>query len=161
MDDNDYEAAMAKIARGADLRYANLSAASLSGSDLRGSLLCCSDLRCADLSGVYLRGSDLYGVVLRGVDLSGAILCGVDLNGIDLHGADLRNSDRIIGPTRSDGYQFTYCLSLNRVHAGCRCMSISAYKAHAETYDDEAKRRETLAILSSLELLIAARTHAV
>ena len=55
------------LARGADLRGANLRGADLSGANLRDADLSGANLRDADLRGAYLR--DAY---LRGADLSGA-----------------------------------------------------------------------------------------
>ena len=74
-----------------------------------------------------------------------------DLRGADLRGAKLRGADRLIGPQRSDGYQFTYCTADKIVYAGCRRMSIADYREHTESYDDEEKRKETLAILAFFE----------
>jgi len=96
-------------------RFVSPYGSNLSGSDLRG-----SDLRDSNLSGSNLRGSDLRGSNLRGSNLSGSNLSGSDLSGSDLRGSDLRGSDRIIGPQRSDGYLFTYCMASQVVLAGQR-----------------------------------------
>ena len=80
-----------------------------------------------------------------------------DLRSADLSSANLRSANRIIGPQRSDGYLFTFCIDTQRVLAGCRTMSIADYIEHCDTYADSAKKTETLAILKCLELLVAAR----
>jgi len=82
---------------------------------------------------------------------------GSNLSGSDLRGSDLRGSDRIIGPQRSDGYLFTYCMASQVVLAGCRRMALADYVEHCDTYADANKKRETLAILECLRLLVEAR----
>ena len=54
----------------------------------------------------------------------------------NLQGAYLQGADRIIGPQRSDGYLFTFCLAEKIVHAGCRTMSVADYRKHVDTYTD-------------------------
>ena len=90
-------------------------------------------------------------------DLSSADLSSANLRSANLSSANLRSANRIIGPQRSDGYLFTFCIDTQRVLAGCRTMSIADYIEHCDTYADSAKKTETLAILKCLELLVAAR----
>ena len=144
--------------RGSDLSGSNLSGSNLRGSNLRGSNLRGSDLRYSDLSGSNLSGSDLRYSNLRGSNLSGSDLSGSNLSGSDLRYSNLRGSNRIVGPQRSDGYLFTYCLATKTVRAGCQTKSIKDYIEHCNTYGNAEKKAETLAILKCLELLISARS---
>jgi uncharacterized protein YjbI with pentapeptide repeats len=82
---------------------------------------------------------------------------GSNLSGSNLRGSDLSGSDRVIGPQRSDGYLFTYCMASQAVLAGCRRMTLADYIKHCDTYSDASKKRETLAILECLRLLVDAR----
>ena len=114
-----------------------------------------------NLSGANLRGADLRDADLRDADLSGANLSGADLRGADLRGADLRGANRLLGPQRSDGFLFTYCLAGQLVYAGCRTMTFEQYERHvAENYEGTAKATETRAILQCLRILAAARSPA-
>lgn len=78
--------------------------------------------------------------------------------GSDLRYSNLSGSNRIVGPQRSDGYLFTYCLATKTVRAGCQTKSIQDYIEHCNTYGNAEKKAETLAILKCLELLISARS---
>jgi hypothetical protein len=138
-------------------RWANLSGADLSGANLSGANLRGANLRWANLSGADLSGANLRWANLSGADLSGANLSGADLSGANLSGANLRWANRLLGPQRSDGYLFTYCTETKRIHAGCRCMTVDEYREHAAGYADDAKRKETLAIIACIELLAKAR----
>ena len=126
---------------------ANLSGANLSGADLSR----------ANLSRANLWWANLSWANLSWANLSGANLSGANLSRANLSGANLSRSDRIIGPMRSDGYLFTYCLSESIIHAGCRRMTFDEYERHTESYWDASKKAETLAIIESLRILVSAR----
>src|ERR1700721_510780 len=143
---------------GADLRGANLCGANLCGANLCGANLCGADLRGADLCSANLCGADLCGADLCGADLRSANLCGANLCGADLRGADLRGAvlgDQwiIVGPVRSDGYQF-FLMRLRdnekpMVRAGCRWFTLKKAKEHWET-----TRKDTQLGNESLDILI-------
>jgi len=142
---------------GSNLRYSNLRGSNLSSSNLSGSNLRYSNLSGSDLRYSNLSDSDLSDSNLSDSDLSDSNLSGSNLSGSNLSGSDLSGSNRVIGPQRSDGYLFTYCMGSQVVLAGCRRMAINDYIEHCETYADAAKKRETLAILECLRLLVEAR----
>jgi hypothetical protein len=134
--------------RGADLEGANLEGANLGGANLEGANLEGADLRDADL-----RDADLRGAYLEGANLRGANLEGANLEGADLGGAKIRSI--IASAVRfNDQYQF-FLWSTEEGHivtAGCRKMTISAYREHVSSnYADTAKGDETTRILDYFE----------
>lgn len=134
-----------------DLSCADLRGADLSYVDLRYVDLSCADLRDADLRGADLRGADLHYATLRYATLRYA-----NLKGVDLRGA----SGYIAGPQRTDGDRFDVRLVNDEwcVVAGRRAgknWTTDQYRKHAESYADEHKRAETLAILDYLDARIA------
>jgi len=70
------DAVVEAVARGADLKGANLQGADLQGADLQGAYL-----HCANLKGAYLKGANLQGAYLKGANLQGAYLQGAYLQG--------------------------------------------------------------------------------
>src|ERR1700721_2946168 len=128
--------------------HVNLCGADLCGADLRGADLCSANLCGADLC-----GADLCGADLRSANLCGANLCGADLRGADLRGAVLGDQWIIVGPVRSDGYQF-FLMRLRdnekpMVRAGCRWFTLKKAKEHWET-----TRKDTQLGNESLDILI-------
>src|SRR5574343_58985 len=83
-----------------------------------------ANLHGADLQGANLRWANLRWANLQEADLQAANLQGADLQEADLRWANLQEADRVIGPQRSDGYLFTYCLSDKVVLAGCRRLTL-------------------------------------
>jgi len=83
-----------------------------------------------------------------------------DLSGSDLRGSNLsRSKGQFYITQRSDGYQFYLVQQEDDswlVHAGCRYMTIAAYRAHVTKYDDEQKRIETNLILDFAEAKLRA-----
>ena len=83
-----------------------------------------------------------------------------NLSYADLHYANLRSADLhyaeniILGPQRTDGYQFFLINQKFSWHviAGCRDMTIKQYREHVRLYGDAAKESETVAILDYLEV---------
>jgi len=141
----------------ADLRGANLSGANLSGANLSG-----ANLSGANLSGAYLRGADLRGANLRGAYLSGADLSDAYLSGADLSGEKIK---RILASVSRINGGYTFNLfdmeaGPPKIVAGCRFMTIDAYRAHvASEYPDTAKARETLRILDFFAATVAAEVQ--
>ena len=149
--------------RNSDLRAADLRFSDLSNSDLWNSNLSNADLMNADLRFSNLRAANLSNSDFRYADLMDADLSNADLRFSDLRGAYLRNADLqyanlrgckgfIPGPQRSDGYQFMLQKRGRywKVMAGCRNMTIPAYRKHVKTYDEDWKIKETIAILDYL-----------
>jgi len=147
---------------GANLSGANLSGANLSGANLSGAYLRGADLRGAYLSGAYLRGADLSGANLRGAYLSGADLSDAYLSGADLSGEKIK---RILASVSRINGGYTFNLfdmeaGPPKIVAGCRFMTIDAYRAHvASEYPDTAKARETLRILDFFAATVAAEVQ--
>lgn len=123
----------------ADLGSANLSGANLGSANLRG-----ANLRFANLRGADLHYADLRYSNLRDADLSFS-----DLSGANLSGA----KGTYYITQRTDSYQFFLCENDGKyfIRAGCRYLSIADYRNHAQSYGDESKRDETIAILDFAE----------
>jgi hypothetical protein len=154
---------------GAELTGADLAGAELTGADLDGANLAGADLTGADLDGADLTRANLDGANLAGADLTRANLAGASLTKADLDGANLTGAivcgDEVsrvvaIASRINDPYQFTaFELKAGgvKVLAGCRWLSIEAYRAHvADEYPDTEKGRETLDILAFIEARVNA-----
>ena len=150
------------VLHGADLAGANLTDANLTGADLASADLTGANLAGANLAGANLTGADLAGANLTGANLTGADLTGADLTGADLTDANLRwvTSTGAKGlymlPQRSDGYPFLLVLDSTgwMIKAGCRYLSIGAYRAHTLDYNDSDKQAETLRILDYAQAIL-------
>ena len=118
----------------ADLSYADLSYANLRSADLRYANLRYADLRYADLRSADLRSANLRYANLRYANLRSA-------------------KNIIVGPQRTDGHQFFLIKQKSSWHviAGCRDMTIKAYRKHVQTYGEAEKGSETNRILDYLE----------
>jgi len=152
---------------GANLTGANLTGADLAGANLTGANLTGADLAGANLTDANLTGADLTGADLTGANLAGANLAGADLTGANLTGADLTDANLrwvtstgakglYMLPQRSDGYPFLLVLDSTgwMIKAGCRYLSIGAYRAHTLDYNDSDKQAETLRILDYAQAIL-------
>ena len=154
--------ARANLARanlaGADLAGANLAGAYLAGAYLAGANLAGADLARANLARAKLAGADLARANLAGANLDGAYLDGAYLAGADLDGAKIIR--KVAQIRRDDGYEFiAFALDDGRlfVCAGCRSMTVEAFRAHvAKEYPETDKAIETLAILDFIDARHAA-----
>ncbi len=155
------------VLHGADWAGANLTGANLTGADLTGANLTGANLTGADLAGANLTGANLTGADLAGANLAGANLAGADLTGANLTGADLTDANLrwvtstgakglYMLPQRSDGYPFLLVLDSTgwMIKAGCRYLSIGAYRAHTLDYNDSDKQAETLRILDYAQAIL-------
>lgn len=147
----------AKLA-GANLAGANLAGAYLAGAYLSGANLAGADLARANLARAKLAGADIAGANLAGANLAGAYLDGAYLAGADLAGAKIIR--KVAQIRRDDGYEFiAFALDDGRlfVCAGCRSMTVEAFRAHvAKEYPETDKAIETLAILDFIDARHAA-----
>ena len=112
--------------------------------------------RAADLSSANLSGSNLRQANLRGSDLSGSDLSGSDLRYACLNGAKIDDYTIIklaARLTRSDGYEFFGWLTDKGllIRAGCQTKTLTEYREHVLTYENDAKIRETMRILDYIE----------
>jgi len=143
---------------GADLDGADLAGAYLAGAYLAGANLAGANLAGANLAGAYLAGAYLAGANLAGANLAGANLAGAYLAGADLDGAKIIR--KVAQIRRDDGYEFiAFALDDGRlfVCAGCRSMTVEAFRAHvAKEYPETGKAIETLAILDFIDARHAA-----
>ena len=141
---------------GAGLIDANLYCANLSDADLTRANMSDADLRFANM-----RGADLYCADLTGADLYCADLTGADLSGADLSSADLRGDKLAACVTSADRVDYEFRLfrladGSHKVLAGCRWMTVDAYRAHvAREYPETDKARRTLGILDYFERVVA------
>ena len=117
-----------------------------------------ANLARANLAGADLAGADLAGANLAGANLAGAYLDGAYLAGADLAGAKIIR--KVAQIRRDDGYEFiAFALDDGRlfVCAGCRSMTVEAFRAHvAKEYPETDKAIETLAILDFIDARHAA-----
>jgi uncharacterized protein YjbI with pentapeptide repeats len=104
----------------------------------------------------------LAGAHLTRANLAGANLTGAYLTGANLAGADLGTGPKVQGlggrATRSDGYEFLIFQMQEGepvIRAGCRTFTPTQFRAHTETYGNDAKRAETLRVLDFLETQLA------
>ena len=152
----------------ANLAGANLARANLAGANLAGASLAGASLARAYLAGAYLAGANLAGANLARASLAGANLDGANLDGAYLDGANLAGADlagakiirKVAQIRRDDGYEFiAFALDDGRlfVCAGCRSMTVEAFRAHvAKEYPETDKAIETLAILDFIDARHAA-----
>ena len=122
-----------------------------------------ANLRYVNLRYVNLRSADLRSADLRSADLRSADLCYADLRSADLRSADLRSADlRYVKgqhfiTQRKDGHQFFLVQTNNgrwMIRAGCQYKSISDYRKHTESYENESKKIETNLILDFAEAIL-------
>ena len=102
--------------------------------------------------------ANLAGANLARANLAGAYLAGANLDGAYLAGAKIIR--KVAQIRRDDGYEFiAFALDDGRlfVRAGCRSMTVEAFRAHvAKEYPETPKAIETLAILDFIDARHAA-----
>ena len=150
---------------GCDLSNCVLGNGSLYRSNLRGSNLQRTWFGSGGHNSCTLRYCDMRGSDLRYAHMSYCYLDDVDLRDCDLRQCLFRGSDLLgckgvlPGPGRADRVQFMLVQRGDqwRVLSGHRDVTIPRFRKHIETYKNEARRKETTAIIDYLEALLEAR----